>query len=159
MSISVNIQAAVDAAFQAVSVRLAHVTAPARRDPVVLAMRKRRQPEESCSVRSSRTHYESYVFAARPWTEVPQDALITWVALPRSTRHSSVYQSWRRSSCASKVSGIHGVVTGPATDPCCSTLHCAVAIVREEEKEISEISGLFRTKTIKKKTKGRNSGI
>jgi hypothetical protein len=51
------------------------------------------------------------------------------------------------------------VVTGPATDPCCITLHCAVAIVREEEKEISEISGLFRTKTIKKKTKGRNSGI
>ena len=79
------------------------------------------------------------MFAARPWTEVPQDALIMWVALPRSTRHSSVYQSWRRSSCASKVSGIHGVVTGPATDPCCSTLHCAVAIVREEEKESSSV--------------------
>ena len=40
-----NIQAAVDAAFQVVSVRLAHVTAPARRDPDVLALRKRRQPK------------------------------------------------------------------------------------------------------------------
>ena len=40
-----NIQAAVDAAFQAVSVRLAHVTAPARRALVVLALRKRRQPK------------------------------------------------------------------------------------------------------------------
>ena len=41
-----NIQAAVDAAFmQAVSVRLAYVTAPARRVPDVLALRKRRQPK------------------------------------------------------------------------------------------------------------------
>jgi hypothetical protein len=31
------------------------------------------------------------------------------------------------------------VVTGPATDPCCFTLHCAVAIVREEEKESSSV--------------------
>jgi hypothetical protein len=31
------------------------------------------------------------------------------------------------------------VVTGPATDPCCITLHCAVAIVREEEKESSSV--------------------
>ena len=84
-------------------------------------------------------HYESYVFAARPWTGVPQDAIIMWVALPRSTRHSSVYQSWRRSSCASKVSGIHRVVTGPATDPCCSTLHCAVAHRARRRKESSSV--------------------
>ena len=64
-----NIQAAADATFQAASMRLAHVNAPARRDPDVLALKRpadagNQGGEESCSVRS----FERYVFAVRPRT-------------------------------------------------------------------------------------------
>ena len=116
------------------------------------------------SLAHSRQHYESYVFAARPWTEVPQGALIIWVALPRSTRHSSVYQSWSggaqaarplnrcflsKKERAARPKFLEFTGWSPGRPPIPAAPHCTALSPSCEKK----------TKTIKKKTKGRNSGI